>query len=106
MDLIKENKQLIAECAGCGLCVNRCDLAEHHMRCDAIAAALRDEDELLQAAGKLQIHYIPEPKHSSFNPSKTEVGTFTFRYCHLLGTHLGTLGANAEIIPKRNLNFL
>ena len=32
--------------------MNRCELAEHHMRCEAIAAALRDEDELLQAVGK------------------------------------------------------
>ena len=41
------------ECAGCGSSVNRCELAEHHMRCEAIAAALRDEDELLQAVGQL-----------------------------------------------------
>ena len=39
--------------------MNRCELAEHHMRCEAIAAALRDEDELLQAVGQLTfLNYI------------------------------------------------
>ena len=43
---------VFVECAGCGSDVSRCELAEHHMRCEAIAAALRDEDELLHAVGK------------------------------------------------------
>ena len=82
------------------------------MRCDAIAAALRDEDELLQAAGKLQIHYVPKPKNSSFNPCKTEVGNIYISVpvaTYWIPTpffSLGTLGTNAEITPKRNLNFL
>lgn len=37
-------KFLPIECAGCGVVVSRSDLADHQINCEAIAAAIRDEE--------------------------------------------------------------
>ena len=41
-------------CAGCGITVNRSELASHQMRCEAIAAAIRDDVTSVGASSNLR----------------------------------------------------
>ncbi len=54
------------ECAGCGRTVNRGDLAEHHMRCEAIAAAIRDDEDHPSSSNRItSCCTTRHPLHSS-----------------------------------------
>ncbi len=41
---------MVSECAGCGQSVRKSSLAEHHITCAAIAAALQDGEDEVSAA--------------------------------------------------------
>lgn len=64
------------ECAGCAVTVNRCDLADHQIRCEGIAAVVEEPDE---SRGVRRLRYLKEGASITAN----EVSDLLFRISSL-----------------------